>query len=198
MQFHKFTIRIILAISATAGLQAVAHAETKYDVLAKQLGLQTTQPQTIQLAPATTASVTQAQIPAVSTAQIVAADADPMDTSATDSGAADHFVDVKVQGNPITGIAIEFPAGLRVTKGIDVKARSKQAVKANVAINSNGATISFSQPVLPGTTLKIALRGVNGSRSAEDIWLYPIAVRYVRETQDIVIGTARIATYEND
>ncbi|MBW4692073.1 MAG: hypothetical protein KME27_09925 [Lyngbya sp. HA4199-MV5] len=147
---------------------------------------------------ATTVSVAQAQTPTASVTQIVAADADPMDTSSTDSGAADHFIDVKVQGNPITGIAIEFPPGLRVTKGIDVKARSKQTVKANVAINSNGATINFLQPVSPGTTLKIALRGVNGSRSAEDIWLYPIAVRYVGETQNIAIGTARIATYEND
>jgi hypothetical protein len=147
---------------------------------------------------ATTVSVVQAQIPAASIAQIVAADADPMDTNATDSGAADHFIDVKVQGNSITGIAIEFPPGLRVTKGIDVKARSKQAVKASVAINSKGATISLLQPVPPGTTLKIALRGVDGSRSAEDLWLYPIAVRYVGETQNIVIGTARVATYEND
>jgi len=51
MQFYKFTIRAILAIAATAGSQVATHATTKYDFLAKQLGLQTTQPQAIQLAP---------------------------------------------------------------------------------------------------------------------------------------------------
>lgn len=51
MKFRKLTINVTLAIAATIGLQAVAHAETKYDFLAKQLGLQTVQPQAIQLTP---------------------------------------------------------------------------------------------------------------------------------------------------
>lgn len=46
---------------------------------------------------ATTVSVAQAQTPTASVTQIVAADAEPMDKRATDSGAADHFIDVKVR-----------------------------------------------------------------------------------------------------
>lgn len=147
---------------------------------------------------ATTISLAQAQTSTSLVPQIVAADADPMDTSSTDSGAADHFIDLKVQGEPITAVSIGFPPGLKVTKGIDVAARSKQPVKANVVVNPTDAIIRFAKPVQPGTTLKIALRGVDGVRSAEDVWLYPIAVRYVGESQNIDIGTARIETYEND
>lgn len=147
---------------------------------------------------ATTISLAQAQTPTSLVPQIVAADADPIDTTSTDSGAADHFIDLKVQGEPITAISIGFPPGLKVMKGIDVAARSKQTVKASVVINPTNAIIRFAQPVQPGTTLKIALRGVNGSGSAENTWLYPIAVQYVGESQNIEIGTARIETYDSN
>lgn len=133
-----------------------------------------------------------------STSQIVMADADPIDTQATESGSATHFIDVKVEGNPISQLTIDFPNGLKVAQGIKVAARSKQLVKATVSMNGNSSTINFAQPVQPGTTLKIALRGVRGSVNNDDIWSYLISVRYVGETEAIPIGTARIQTYDND
>lgn len=51
MKFNSFGINITLAIAATASLQVAAHATTKYDSIAKQLGLQAAQPQVIQPAP---------------------------------------------------------------------------------------------------------------------------------------------------
>ncbi|MBW4442014.1 MAG: DUF2808 domain-containing protein [Plectolyngbya sp. WJT66-NPBG17] len=133
-----------------------------------------------------------------STTQIVAADADPMDTESTELGAATHFIDVKVEGNPISQLKIGFPDGLKVVQGVQVAARSKQPVKATVSTNANGSTVNFAQPVQPGTTLKIALRGVRGSINNDDIWFYPISVRYIGETEDIPVGTAQIQTYEDD
>ncbi|MBW4444995.1 MAG: DUF2808 domain-containing protein [Plectolyngbya sp. WJT66-NPBG17] len=133
-----------------------------------------------------------------STPQIVMADADPIETQATESGSATHFIDVKVEGNPISQMKIDFPAGLKVAQGIKVSARSKQPVNAAVSMNGKSSTINFAQPVQPGTTLKIALRGVTGSINNDDVWFYPISVRYVGETEDIPIGTAQIETYDND
>jgi hypothetical protein len=133
-----------------------------------------------------------------STTQIVMADADPMDTQSTESGAATHFIDVKVEGNSISQLRIGFPDGLKVVQGIKVAARSKQPVNAVVSVNGNSSTVSFARPVQPGTTLKIALRGVTGSVNNNDIWFYPISVRYVGETEDIPIGTAQVQTYDND
>ena len=48
MNVRKLTINVILAIAATAGIQATAHASTKYDVLIKQVRGQAAQPQTTQ------------------------------------------------------------------------------------------------------------------------------------------------------
>jgi hypothetical protein len=136
--------------------------------------------------------------PSESASQIVMADAYPLETQATELGSATHFIDVKVGGNPISQLMIGFPDGLKVTQGIKVAARSKQPVNAKVLMNGNGTTISFAQPVQPGTTLKVALRGVSGSRANDDIWFYPVSVQYVGETAEIPIGTARIQTYDDD
>lgn len=147
-----------------------------------------------------TVSTVQAQTPSSSASvpQIVMADADPIDTQATESGNATHFIDIKVEGNPISQVLIRFPDELKVTQGIKVAARSKQSVNATVSLNGNSATVKFAQPVKPGTTLKIALRGVAGSLNNDDVWFYPISVRYVGETEDIPIGTAQIQTYEEE
>ena len=51
MQFYKLTSRAMLAIAATAGLQAATHASTKYDFITKQVEGQVDQPQAIQLLP---------------------------------------------------------------------------------------------------------------------------------------------------
>ena len=133
-----------------------------------------------------------------STSQIVMADADPIDTQATESGSATHFIDVKVEGNPISQLTIGFPNGLKVARGIKVAGRSKQPVNATVSMNGSSSTINFAQPVQPNTTLKIALRGVTAQSNEDDIWFYPISVRYIGETENIPIGTARIQTYDYD
>ncbi len=124
----------------------------------------------------------------------------PLDTQASESDMATHFIDVKVEGNPISKLTIGFPDGLKVARGIEVIDRSKQPINAAVTMNGNSATIGFDRSVQPGTTLKIALRGVTGSfgNANDDIWFYPVSVRYVGETEDIPIGTARIQTYDND
>jgi hypothetical protein len=147
-----------------------------------------------------TVSIVQAQTNSTteSVSQIVMADADPLDTQSTESGFATHFIDVKVEGNSISQLMIDLPDGLKVAKGIKVAARSKQPVNSTVSVNGNSATISFAQPVQPGTTLKIALRGVTGSRNNDNIWFYPVSVRYVGETENIPIGTARIQTYDDN
>ena len=149
---------------------------------------------------ATVVSTVQAQTisPQASVPQIVRADADPLNAQASKSGMATHFIDVKVEGNSISKLTISFPDGLKVTRGIEVVDRSKQLINAAVNMNGNSATIGFAQPVQPGTTLKIALQRVTGSRGHDDTWLYPVSVRYVGETEDIPIGTARIQTYDND
>jgi hypothetical protein len=148
---------------------------------------------------AATIPMTQAQtIPGTATPQIVMADADPLETQATESGSATHFIDIKVEGNPISQLTIGFPTGLRIAQGIKVTARSKQSVNATVSMNGNSSTINFAQPVQPGTTLKIALRGVTAQSNVNDLWLYPISVRYINETENIPIGTARIQTYDQE
>jgi hypothetical protein len=133
-----------------------------------------------------------------SVSQIVRANAQPLETNATDDGMATHFIDIKVQGDPISQLSIGLPPSLKITDGIRVIALPKQPVQSAFSMNGKNAIVNFSQPVPPGTTLRIALQGVSAFSNAGDFWLYPISVKSVGLAEDIPIGTARIETDSDD
>lgn len=178
MQFHQFTIRAILAIAATVGLQAATHAQTKYDVLAKQIGLQRSQSQPIQLAPP---AAIQAALPAANTVnqegqtffseppQLTRVAASQ--TGAYTPSTYEFTLTVpKDAGQPLKAVKIVQAKNVETVK-FDVgssKAFLGDRLTASSAIrlasvggeqpaNPGEVTIVFDQPVQPGSTVTVAL-----------------------------------------
>ncbi|MEB3178887.1 MAG: DUF2808 domain-containing protein [Nostocaceae cyanobacterium] len=127
--------------------------------------------------------------------QIVSSGAIPNDANITNYT---HYFAVKVQGNELSQLTIDFPEDLMVTDGIRVTDNSGKKVEAKVNVNNKQATIEFSQPVAVGTTLKIALQGVtdNFTTGHARTWLYPVNSRSVGFQSDIPLGLVHIQSYE--
>jgi|GEM_PF-437783 len=127
--------------------------------------------------------------------QIVSSGAIPNDANLTNSS---HYFAVKVQGNELSQLTIDFPEDLMITDGIRVTDNSGKKVDAKINVNNKQATIDFSQPVAVGTTLKIALRGVtnNSTTGHARTWLYPVNSRSVGLQSDIPLGLVRIQGHE--
>jgi hypothetical protein len=179
MQFHKLTINVTLTIAATLGLQAATHAETKYDFLAKQIGLQSTQSQTIQLTPqATTQPAPLADSSAINQEgqpffseppQLIRVAASQ--TGAYAPSTYEFTLTVpKNAGQPLRAVTIAQAQNVETVK-FDVsnsKAYLGDRLTASSTIrlasvggkqpaNPGEVTIAFDQPVQPGSTVTVAL-----------------------------------------
>ena len=187
MQFHKLTINVTLAIAATVALQTAAHAETKYESIAKQIGLQPSQSQPIQLIPqAATQPTPQAATPSASPIAISTVNqegqtffSEPpqlMRVAATQTGeyspsTYEFTLTVpKNAGQPLKAVTIAQAQNVETVK-FDVgssKAFVGDRLTANSEIrlasvggeqpaNPGEVTIAFDQPVQPGNTVTVAL-----------------------------------------
>ncbi|PMB10720.1 DUF2808 domain-containing protein [Fischerella thermalis CCMEE 5273] len=107
---------------------------------------------------------------------------------------ATHEFKVHVQGQPLKELVIDLPEFLSISKGIEVKNQSGEKIDAQVSVNNRTATVVFSQPVEPQTTLLVELQGVNTS-IRNHIWLYRVYGKMPNLTAQIPLGTVRIQTY---
>jgi Protein of unknown function (DUF2808) len=171
MQFHKFSINVALAIAATAGLQAATHAQTKYDVLAKQIGLQRFQSQTIQLKPpaANNAVNQEGQTFFSEPPQLIRAHASQTGAYVPSTYAFTLTVP-KDAGQPLKAVKIVQAKNVETVKfdvsnskahfGNRLTASSKiqlASVGGEQPANPSEVTIVFEQPVQPGNTVTVAL-----------------------------------------
>ncbi|PSB24430.1 DUF2808 domain-containing protein [Stenomitos frigidus] len=186
MKFYTFTINVILAIAATAGIKATAHASTKYDFLAKQFGFQTAQPQATQ-SQATQSQATQSQAtqpePQAANSPVnqegqtffshppqlmrVAASQIGKDTPSTYEFA---LTVPKDAGRPLKAVTIAQATNVETVKFVvssskafvgDRLTASSEIRLASVGgeqpVNPGEVTIVFDQPVQPGSTVTVAL-----------------------------------------
>ncbi|WP_414530846.1 DUF2808 domain-containing protein [Nodularia chucula] len=56
------------------------------------------------------------------------------------------------------------------------------------------ATVAFSEPVVPGTTISIRMKGVK-TPGYEGTWHYPVSVKKIDMKEEIPLGLARVQTY---
>ncbi|MEH2047623.1 DUF2808 domain-containing protein [Nostoc sp.] len=107
---------------------------------------------------------------------------------------ATHKFDVHVQGKALSELAIDLPEGVSIDKGIEVENKLGQKIPTTVSINNRKATVAFSEPVAPGTSISIRMKGVN-TPGYEQTWHYPVSVKKVDMKEEIPLGLARIQTY---
>ncbi|MEG3842900.1 DUF2808 domain-containing protein [Microcoleus sp. herbarium14] len=108
-------------------------------------------------------------------------------------GATHHF-EVHVQGRALSVLAIDLPDDVKMRSGIEVTNQSGQKIESQVSVNNRKATVVFSQPVSPDTTISIDMRGIQTPGYSRN-WMYAIAAKMVGINAEIPLGTVLIQTY---
>lgn len=106
---------------------------------------------------------------------------------------ATHRVKLQVQDRSLTQIQIDLPEQVRVGT-IQVTDREGRIIPSNFAIADRQATISFAEPVVPNSYLRVDLQNV-ATPHFSNTWLYPIHGQMAGINGTIPLGTARIQTY---
>lgn len=91
-------------------------------------------------------------------------------------------------------LSISVPKNLRVGDNINVSDQADQKINADISIDGSRIILTFPKPVVPGTSLKIAMKNVK-ILGRSNAWLYRISVRLVGIDADLPIGIARFRTY---
>lgn len=108
-------------------------------------------------------------------------------------GATHHF-EVHVQGKALSALAIDLPDDVKLRSGIEVTNQSGQKIESQVSVNNRKATVFFSQPVSPDTTISIDLLGIRTPGYSRN-WMYTISGKMVGINAEILLGTVLIQTY---
>jgi Protein of unknown function (DUF2808) len=106
---------------------------------------------------------------------------------------ATHRIDLHVKGQPLSELMINMPSGVKVNQGIEVTNKSGDKISTTVSIIGRKASIAFSQPITPGTTLSISMRGVD--TPGPGIRHYQVSAKKVGLNSELPLGLARINTY---
>ncbi len=106
---------------------------------------------------------------------------------------ATHHFEYSVRDNALSELIVQLPDKISI-KGIDVTNSLGEPLDARVSINDTMATIVFSEPVPPHTTISVSLRGVRTPGHAK-IWQYHLFGKLIGIDQAIPLGFARIQTY---
>ena len=104
-----------------------------------------------------------------------------------------HRFQVHVQGPAVSELEINLPEDVSIRRGIEIKNQAGQKIPATVSVNNRQATVVFSQPVPPETTLSIEMQGVN-TPGYSGIWLYQVSGKMAGLNSEIPLGTVRIQT----
>lgn len=107
---------------------------------------------------------------------------------------ATYRIRLHVTGSPLTQLGIQLPERIRVSKGIEVTDQAGNEVSTTGTLSRKTAPVAFTQPVSPGTILKIDLKGIRTPDLLGHTWLLPLSGRSAGMTADIPFGTARIQT----
>jgi len=98
------------------------------------------------------------------------------------------------ESSALSRLSIEVPKGLTVRNDITVSDQSGQEIDATISINGRQLTVTFPEPVAPGTLLNIAMNNVRRFGSS-NVWLYHLSAKVVGTEVDIPLGVAQFRVY---
>lgn len=111
---------------------------------------------------------------------------------------ATYHIGLAVVDRSVIQVSIGIPASIKIRRGIEITDQTGKKLDATTSFNGSVTTIAFAQPISPGTTLELDMKGVTTSEAGHlgRAWLFPVSSRAVSQTTDIPLGTARIQTYQ--
>ncbi|MBF2014830.1 MAG: DUF2808 domain-containing protein [Rivularia sp. T60_A2020_040] len=100
---------------------------------------------------------------------------------------------ISQQSNAVSQIMIEAPNNIVLDDNIDISNQSGEKINAEITIDDNKkATLTFSQPVSPGTNLTIEMNKVRKLRATRGEMLYRVFANFVNSNQAVPVGIARL------
>ena len=107
-----------------------------------------------------------------------------------------HFIKVAIEGMSLQNLIISLPSQMERFNGVRIIDQSGGEIAAKTEISKERLLITFDQPVAPGSSLEVELRGVQRKSLGGNILLYGVSGQRVGLTGEIPIGTARIDLHE--
>lgn len=98
------------------------------------------------------------------------------------------------ESKALSQLSISVPDNLIVKGNISVSDKSGRKINTDISVDGSKIMVTFSEPVAPGTRLKIAMNDVKIS-GRSNAWLYRISTRLVGIDADLPIGIARFRAY---
>ena len=100
---------------------------------------------------------------------------------------------ISQQSNAVSQIMIEAPDNIKLNDNIDISNQSGEKINAEITIDDNKkTTLTFSQPVPPGTNLTIEMNKVRKLRATRGEMLYRVFANFVGSNQTVPVGIARL------
>ena len=102
-----------------------------------------------------------------------------------------YFIRVHVSGRSVKQLTITAPANVQLSESITVTDPSGKPINASVILNGQTATLAFTQPVSPDTTLEIDLKNVE-TPFDPPTWFFSVSSQLSGLDKEIALGLARI------
>ncbi|QMS92010.1 hypothetical protein HUN01_32050 [Nostoc edaphicum CCNP1411] len=107
-----------------------------------------------------------------------------------------HFIKVAIEGMSLQNLIISLPSQMERFNGVRITDQSGGEIAAKTEISKERLLITFDQPVVPGSSLEVELRGVQRKSLGGNVLLYGVSGQRIGLTEEIPIGTARIDVHE--
>lgn len=99
---------------------------------------------------------------------------------------------ISERSNAVSKIIIEAPDNIKLDDNIDISNQSGEKINAEIAIDEKIATLTFSEPVAPGTKLTIEMNKVRKRGATRGEMLYKVFANFVGSNQAVPVGIARL------
>lgn len=99
---------------------------------------------------------------------------------------------ISERSNAVSQIIIEAPDNIVPRDNINISNQSGEKINAEIAIDEKIATLTFSEPVAPGTKLTIEMNKVRKRGATRGEMLYKVFANFVGSNQAVPVGIARL------
>lgn len=105
-----------------------------------------------------------------------------------------HYFQICVVAQPLTQLLIEIPDLIGITNQVTIIDQQFRMVEFVSDTTFTNVTIKFTQPIMPGQFLSIAIHGIQSPARSPRTWVYHLYGRH-QDCAFKLLGIARVSTY---